>query len=40
MRSNTASREYFVGLPGLGQTLSKSSMSAALLPEAGKDIID
>ena len=29
MRSNTATREFFVGLPGLGQTLSKSSLSAA-----------
>ena len=29
MRSNTATREFFVGLPDLGQTLSKSSLRAA-----------
>ena len=29
MRSNTATSEFFVGLPGLGQTLSKFSLSAA-----------
>ena len=27
MRSNIATSEFFVGLPGLGQTLSKSSLS-------------
>ena len=29
MRSNMATNEFFGGLPGFGQTLSKSSLSAA-----------
>ncbi len=30
MRSNTATREFFVGLPGLGQTLLKAVIECSL----------